>query len=107
HLRRRQSRPGARRFSSAGAAGTPRVACSSGARRRCGSQHPPARHLRGHVMMGVRLMVIDVDGTLLTPDKVLTERAARAVRELRPQTLLAYEMNGAPLPIPHGAPCRL
>ncbi|RKH48862.1 oxidoreductase [Corallococcus interemptor] len=24
-----------------------------------------------------------------------------------PQTLLAYEMNGAPLPIPHGAPCRL
>ena len=24
-----------------------------------------------------------------------------------PQTILAYEMNGAPLPIPHGAPCRL
>lgn len=23
------------------------------------------------------------------------------------QTILAYEMNGAPLPIPHGAPCRL
>ena len=32
---------------------------------------------------GVRLMIIDVDGTLLTPDKVLTERAASAVRELR------------------------
>ena len=24
-----------------------------------------------------------------------------------PQTLLAYEMNGEPLPIPHGAPLRL
>lgn len=24
-----------------------------------------------------------------------------------PQTILALEMNGAPLPIPHGAPCRL
>jgi DMSO/TMAO reductase YedYZ molybdopterin-dependent catalytic subunit len=24
-----------------------------------------------------------------------------------PQTILAYEMNGATLPIPHGAPCRL
>lgn len=24
-----------------------------------------------------------------------------------PQTILAYEMNGNPLPIPHGAPCRL
>jgi DMSO/TMAO reductase YedYZ molybdopterin-dependent catalytic subunit len=24
-----------------------------------------------------------------------------------PQTILAYDMNGAPLPIPHGAPCRL
>ncbi len=25
----------------------------------------------------------------------------------QPQTILAYEMNGAPLVIPHGAPCRL
>ena len=24
-----------------------------------------------------------------------------------PQTILAYEMNGRPLPIQHGAPCRL
>ena len=24
-----------------------------------------------------------------------------------PQTILAYDMNGTPLPIPHGAPCRL
>jgi len=24
-----------------------------------------------------------------------------------PQTILAYEMNGASLPISHGAPCRL
>jgi DMSO/TMAO reductase YedYZ molybdopterin-dependent catalytic subunit len=30
------------------------------------------------------------------------------VRLLRhPQTILAYEMNGRPLPIPHGAPLRL
>ncbi|HWK33107.1 MAG TPA: molybdopterin-dependent oxidoreductase [Hyphomicrobium sp.] len=26
---------------------------------------------------------------------------------LHPQTILAYEMNGAPLPVPHGAPVRL
>ena len=26
---------------------------------------------------------------------------------LDPQTILAYEMNWHPLPIPHGAPCRL
>ncbi len=25
----------------------------------------------------------------------------------QPQTILAYEMNGEPLPIPHGAPLRL
>ena len=24
-----------------------------------------------------------------------------------PQTILAYDMNGAPLPVPHGAPLRL
>jgi len=24
-----------------------------------------------------------------------------------PQTILAYEMNGVPLPVPHGAPLRL
>ena len=26
---------------------------------------------------------------------------------LHPQTILAYEMNWTPLPIPYGAPCRL
>jgi sulfoxide reductase catalytic subunit YedY len=26
---------------------------------------------------------------------------------MQPQTILAYEMNGQPLPIPHGAPLRL
>jgi DMSO/TMAO reductase YedYZ molybdopterin-dependent catalytic subunit len=26
---------------------------------------------------------------------------------MQPQTILAYEMNGRPLPIPHGAPLRL
>ena len=26
---------------------------------------------------------------------------------VHPQTILAYEMNGQPLPIPHGAPLRL
>jgi hypothetical protein len=34
-------------------------------------------------MPGVRLVVVDVDGTLLTPEKVLTEGAVRAVWELR------------------------
>ena len=31
----------------------------------------------------IRLLLADVDGTLVTPDKVLTERAEAAVRELR------------------------
>jgi DMSO/TMAO reductase YedYZ molybdopterin-dependent catalytic subunit len=26
---------------------------------------------------------------------------------VQPQTILAYEMNGRPLPVPHGAPLRL
>jgi DMSO/TMAO reductase YedYZ molybdopterin-dependent catalytic subunit len=31
----------------------------------------------------------------------------RAWEARMPQTILAYEMNGEPLPIPHGAPLRL
>ena len=31
---------------------------------------------------GIRLLLADVDGTLVTPDKVLTERAIDAVRGL-------------------------
>lgn len=34
-------------------------------------------------MPRIRLLVADVDGTLLTPDKALTARAVRAVRKLR------------------------
>ena len=33
-------------------------------------------------MSRIALVVSDVDGTLLTKDKVLTEKAARAVRQL-------------------------
>jgi hypothetical protein len=47
-------------------------------------------------MQGVRLMIIDVDGTLLTPDKVLTERAARAVRELRQAHVEVALTSGRP-----------
>jgi NADH:ubiquinone reductase (H+-translocating) len=47
-------------------------------------------------MKGIRLMVIDVDGTLLTPDKVLTERAARAVRELRQEHVEVALTSGRP-----------
>jgi Cof subfamily protein (haloacid dehalogenase superfamily) len=47
-------------------------------------------------MQGVRLMIIDVDGTLLTPDKVLTERAARAVRELRQARVEVALTSGRP-----------
>src|SRR5678816_1456022 len=66
----------------------PRTACSSWAGRRCGSQGRLARHLRGPLMQGVRLMIIDVDGTLLTPDKVLTARAARDLRKARVEVAL-------------------
>src|SRR5689334_22285655 len=45
---------------------------------------------------GVRLMIIDVDGTLLTPDKVLTERAASAVRELRKAHVEVALTSGRP-----------
>ena len=47
-------------------------------------------------MQGVRLMVVDVDGTLLTPDKVLTERAAQAVRDLRKARVEVALTSGRP-----------
>ena len=47
-------------------------------------------------VQGVRLIVIDVDGTLLTPDKVLTERAASAVRELRKARVEVALTSGRP-----------
>jgi Cof subfamily protein (haloacid dehalogenase superfamily) len=47
-------------------------------------------------VQGVRLMVIDVDGTLLTPDKVLTDRAAKAVRELRQARVEVALTSGRP-----------
>jgi NADH:quinone reductase (non-electrogenic) len=47
-------------------------------------------------MSRIRLMIIDVDGTLLTPDKVLTQRAARAVRELREAQVEVALTSGRP-----------
>lgn len=47
-------------------------------------------------VQGVRLIIIDVDGTLLTPDKVLTERAASAVRELRKARIEVALTSGRP-----------
>jgi DMSO/TMAO reductase YedYZ molybdopterin-dependent catalytic subunit len=35
-----------------------------------------------------------------------SHREHRSCDAFHPQTILAYEMNGAPLPVPHGAPLR-
>ncbi len=45
---------------------------------------------------GIRLMLADVDGTLVTPDKVLTERAIEAVRDLGKAGILFAITSGRP-----------
>lgn len=47
-------------------------------------------------MSGIRLMVIDVDGTLLTPDKELTKRAIKAVEALRQADIDVALTSGRP-----------
>ena len=47
-------------------------------------------------MQAVQLIVVDVDGTLLTPDKVLTERAGQAVRDLRKARVEVALTSGRP-----------
>lgn len=47
-------------------------------------------------MQGIRLMVIDVDGTLLTPDRVLTKRAIEAVKALRDADVEVALTSGRP-----------
>jgi Cof subfamily protein (haloacid dehalogenase superfamily) len=44
----------------------------------------------------IRLMLADVDGTLVTPDKVLTERAVEAVRRLGEAGILFAVTSGRP-----------
>ncbi len=44
----------------------------------------------------IRLFLADVDGTLVTPDKVLTERAIKAVRELGEAGILFAITSGRP-----------
>ncbi len=44
----------------------------------------------------IRLLVADVDGTLVTPDKVLTRRAIAAVAELRQAGILFALTSGRP-----------
>ena len=44
----------------------------------------------------IRLLLADVDGTLLTPDKVLTDRSVEAVRELRDAGILFAITSGRP-----------
>jgi Cof subfamily protein (haloacid dehalogenase superfamily) len=44
----------------------------------------------------VRLLLADVDGTLLTPDKVLTDRAVAAARRLRDADVLFAVTSGRP-----------
>ena len=41
------------------------------------------------------------------PDKAKYYESIDLHDALHPQTILAYEMNGSPLPIPYGAPLRL
>jgi len=45
------------------------------------------------------------DETAGDPPEVTYERALPLAKALHPDTLLAYEMNGAPLPPLHGFPC--
>jgi len=44
----------------------------------------------------VRLLLADVDGTLVTPDKVLTDRAVDAVRSLGEAGILFAITSGRP-----------
>jgi hydroxymethylpyrimidine pyrophosphatase-like HAD family hydrolase len=44
----------------------------------------------------VRLLIADVDGTLVTPDKVLTARAIEAVRLLRADGIAFAITSGRP-----------
>ena len=44
----------------------------------------------------VRLLLADVDGTLVTPDKVLTDRAVDAVRRLGEAGILFAITSGRP-----------
>jgi Cof subfamily protein (haloacid dehalogenase superfamily) len=50
-----------------------------------GTGHPP-----------IRLLLADVDGTLVTKEKVLTERSVQAVRELREAGILFALTSGRP-----------
>jgi Cof subfamily protein (haloacid dehalogenase superfamily) len=44
----------------------------------------------------IQLLLADVDGTLVTPDKVLTERARKAVRALRDRSIAFAVTSGRP-----------
>src|SRR6516225_11133166 len=44
----------------------------------------------------IRAVLTDVDGTLVTKDKVLTERALRAVRQLRERGIVFTVTSGRP-----------
>jgi Cof subfamily protein (haloacid dehalogenase superfamily) len=52
--------------------------------------------MSGQTSPSIRLLLADVDGTLVTPDKVLTERAIEAVRELRGAGVLFAITSGRP-----------
>jgi len=47
------------------------------------------------------------DETVGDPPEVTYERSLPIAKALHPDTLLAYEMNGVPLPVDHGYPLRL
>lgn len=57
----------------------------------------PERAAAGHVADSpIRLMLADVDGTLVTQDKVLTDRAIAAVRSLKEADILFAVTSGRP-----------
>ena len=47
-------------------------------------------------MTEIRLVIADVDGTLVTDDKALTDRARRAVRALRERDIAFTITSGRP-----------
>ena len=49
-----------------------------------------------HAVSKIQLLLADVDGTLVTPDKVLTDRAVDAVRSLAKAGILFAITSGRP-----------
>src|SRR5258708_7816571 len=82
--------PGTRAAVPGGRTGGPRP-CRAGCRTRASGRRPGVTGTDA-----VRLLLADVDGTLVTPDKVLTDRAVDAVRRLGEAGILFAITSGRP-----------